>query len=50
MSYDAVAVFSTIFRELEWKTSIYFWRAVPKIPNTAYDVLIFRGMKRGSID
>jgi hypothetical protein len=27
-----IGVFETIFRELEWKTPIFSWRAVPKFP------------------
>jgi hypothetical protein len=33
--YDAFGVFGTIFRELEWKTRIISWRAVPKTPNVS---------------
>jgi hypothetical protein len=25
------------FRELEWKTPLFFWRAVPKTPNASHD-------------
>ena len=34
--YDASGVFGAIFRELEWKTQIFPWRAVPKTPNASY--------------
>jgi hypothetical protein len=33
--HDAFGVFGTIFRELEWKTPIFFWRAVAKTPNAS---------------
>jgi hypothetical protein len=35
-AYDAFGVFGAIFRELEWKTPIFSWRAVPKTPNASY--------------
>ena len=34
--YDAFGVFGAIFRELEWKTPIFSWRADPKTPNASY--------------
>jgi hypothetical protein len=33
LAYDALGVFGTILRELEWKAPIFSWRAVPKTPN-----------------
>jgi hypothetical protein len=33
--YDAFGVFKTIFRELEWKSSIFSWRRVLKTPNAS---------------
>jgi hypothetical protein len=35
--YDAFGIFGAIFRELEWKTPIFSWRAFPKTPNTLYE-------------
>ena len=33
---DVFGVFGAIFKELEWKTPIVSWRAVPKTPNAAH--------------
>jgi hypothetical protein len=34
-TYEAFGVFGTIFRELEWKTPIFYWRAIPETPNAS---------------
>jgi hypothetical protein len=36
LCYDAFGVIGTTFRELDWKTLIFFERAVPITPNTCY--------------
>ena len=33
--YDAFGLIGTTFRELEWKTQIFFERAVPISPNAS---------------
>jgi hypothetical protein len=34
-TYDAFGVFGAVLRELEWKTPIFSWIAVPKTPNAS---------------
>jgi hypothetical protein len=41
-TYDAFAVFGIVFRDLEWKTLIFFWRAVPKTQNAPYNPQVQR--------
>jgi hypothetical protein len=45
--YDAFEVSGAIFRELEWKTPIFYGRAVPKIPYASFVVdLLLRLLDR----
>jgi hypothetical protein len=43
---DAFGVFGTIFRELEWKTPVFYSRAVPKTPNASH-ILVLYGVLHG---
>ena len=36
MRYDAFGVMGTTFRELDWKTLMFFERAVPISPDASY--------------
>jgi hypothetical protein len=35
-THDACGVFGATFRELEWKTPIFYGRTIPKTPNGSY--------------